>query len=373
MAFSLAAYLDRIGFKGIPEVNLETLAALQRCHSTAIRFDNFDFHIRDTPIHVDPLEVWLKVKDNKRGTYCFQGNYLFLHALKEMGYEAVLVAVASYRPYAKSFVEIPSHCSVLVVLDNAWLLADVGTIDAIDGLISLSANTEEIQTVKNGVRYKMTLLPQSEYQLPPEMRSQIEGIDNSITPKNMLSVALIKEEIKRDANFDPIIPLEREWVPRFAFKLPLKTTETGNPASDCTEPLSQLCEMPESLNPEVAKLIIDYSIYKDPRAHHHKQWVAMYYLPDGKQKKIVAGFRYIEVERPFSARKVKWCGGGISNKGKPIGEGDGCVPREVVSQALSEVRKHLEEIGVCLTDEEIAKLAVDHVFTIAGIEMVWPF
>jgi hypothetical protein len=372
--FSLEGYLSRIGYpmpNEKPPCTKETLVAIQRCHHTAIKFDNFDFHIRDTPITLDPNAVWEKVKDNKRGTYCFQGNYLMRHALQEIGFQASLVCVSSYRPFAGSYAELPSHCFVVVDLDNEWLVADAATVDCIDGIVSLSEGLETIQTTNSGVRYKFSLLPHSPFTFAPEVESQARSIDPTILDKNVLSITLIKEDVQRDSNLDPVQPIEPVWVPRFAFKLPLKPgTEYPHPTS--TAPPSSLCSFPQSLNPDIAKLILEYAVYRDTRAHHYKQWLLIDYPTDLKSKKIVAGFRYIEVDRPYSARKITWIAEGTANKGKPVGEGEDAVPQEAVDEAFKEIYARVQELGVSLTEEQLERLNINHNFSLENVEHVWP-
>jgi hypothetical protein len=371
--FCLEEYLERIGYPDShqkPPPTRETLITLQRCHHTAIPFDNFDFHLRDTPIMMDPHQVWQKIKNNRRGTYCFQGNYLFHHALQELGFTASLLCVSPYRPYAGSFAVLPGHCFVVIDVDGEWLVADVSTVDSIDGVVSLSEDFEKIQTTNGGVRYKFSLLPQSPYCFPSELEAEVRSIDSSIFHENVLCISLIKEETKTDANYDPVQPVEKFWIPRFSFKLPLQPG-IPYPPENATQAPSTLSTIPPSLHLEIAKHLIEWSIYRDPRAHGYKQWLAINYSRDGKHKKIVAGFRYIELDRPYSARKIKRVAEGLANTGKPVGEGEECVPREVVDSAFQEINQHLQELGVCLSVEELEKLKVDHNFCLANAEHVW--
>jgi arylamine N-acetyltransferase len=93
--FSLDEYLNFLEWneEDKRDVSLDTLTKLQRLHSTKIPFDNFDFHLNNQKLSVDPNDVWAKVKTGKRGTYCFEGNYLFLEALKVIGFIGSLIPV----------------------------------------------------------------------------------------------------------------------------------------------------------------------------------------------------------------------------------------------------------------------------------------
>lgn len=92
--FSADSYLKFIGLNR-EEISpsFETLLKLQKLHSTQIPFDNFDFHLENHQISVLPDNVWNKIKDGKRGTFCFEGNFLFAEALKQLGFNATLIPV----------------------------------------------------------------------------------------------------------------------------------------------------------------------------------------------------------------------------------------------------------------------------------------
>jgi arylamine N-acetyltransferase len=40
-----------------------------------------------------PVDVWPKVRHGTRGTYCFEGNFLFAEALAMIGFQAALIPV----------------------------------------------------------------------------------------------------------------------------------------------------------------------------------------------------------------------------------------------------------------------------------------
>ena len=46
--------LKRIGFKGVPKINYETLAQLQTSFLLSVPFENIDIHYSDKEIVLDP-------------------------------------------------------------------------------------------------------------------------------------------------------------------------------------------------------------------------------------------------------------------------------------------------------------------------------
>ena len=119
----LAAYLERIGYRGAARPDRETLAALQRAHRFAITFENLDIPL-GRGVALAPESLFGKIVGNRRGGYCFEQNALFLLALEAFGFEA--------RPLlARVWLgaeEIPgrTHTFNLVRLDRKELIVDVG-------------------------------------------------------------------------------------------------------------------------------------------------------------------------------------------------------------------------------------------------------
>jgi len=180
-------------------------------------------------------------------------------------------------------------------------------------------------------------------------------------------VTLQKEDVKRNNQLDPIEPIELEWINRFSFRLPLKDQNPNNYLNLATvEFLPEIVPLPPSLSPKIALLFLEHTTIKDPKSYHHKQWVGMRYSKDGKYKTIIAGFRLIKTERPFSKREVHWCGGIPQDRSNPN--------PEVLQKSFQEVLTHLEkEIGMILAPETIDKLKIMHNYTSPNIDHVWAF
>lgn len=119
----IQAYLDRIGFNGVPHNNLETFSRLHQCHVQSVPFENLDIRFnRRLTLDINPL--FNKVVLRRRGGFCYELNYLFSQLLGELGFSTKLL---SGRVYKDGIVAGPEfdHLLLLVSLDEDWI-ADVG-------------------------------------------------------------------------------------------------------------------------------------------------------------------------------------------------------------------------------------------------------
>ncbi len=122
----LAAYLDRIAYRGPVAPTLETLAALQAHHIEAIPFEAIDV-LLDRRIDIAPAAVDAKLIAGRRGGYCFEQNSLFKRVLRTIGFE-VEALLASVRWNWEPGVPPPSytHQVLRVTVDGRPWLVDVG-------------------------------------------------------------------------------------------------------------------------------------------------------------------------------------------------------------------------------------------------------
>lgn len=118
----LDLYLQRIGYSGPLEPNLETLRNLHRQHLFAIPYENFDIHL-GRKIVLDERAFFDKLVRQKRGGWCYEMNGLFAWALRQLGFEVRLLA-GSVRPASEDTVE-GNHLVLLVELERPYLV-DVG-------------------------------------------------------------------------------------------------------------------------------------------------------------------------------------------------------------------------------------------------------
>jgi N-hydroxyarylamine O-acetyltransferase len=119
----LADYFERIGYRGTPRPDGETLNALQRAHRLAVTFENLDIML-GRGIALAPERLFEKIVTGRRGGYCFEQNALFLLILGAIGFEARPLLA---RVWLGAEATPPrTHTLNLVRLDGADLIVDVG-------------------------------------------------------------------------------------------------------------------------------------------------------------------------------------------------------------------------------------------------------
>jgi len=119
----LDAYFERIEFTSRPQVNLETLRALQAAHTTHIPFENLDV-LLGKPIRIDLEGVQEKLVRGRRGGYCFEQNALYSAALERLGFRVTRllgrVRLGTTRVLPRT------HMMLKVELDGASWITDAG-------------------------------------------------------------------------------------------------------------------------------------------------------------------------------------------------------------------------------------------------------
>ncbi|MBC9713092.1 arylamine N-acetyltransferase [Streptomyces sp. TRM66268-LWL] len=121
----LEAYLERIGFDGPREPTLETLARLQRAHTTSIPFENVHA-VRGVPLPLDLASVQERLVRRRRGGYCFEHVLLFAAALERLGFD--FTGITGRVTIDPSKVTPATHAMVVVRFpgDARLRLCDVG-------------------------------------------------------------------------------------------------------------------------------------------------------------------------------------------------------------------------------------------------------
>ncbi len=119
----LDAYLERIGFSGVPRADFETLSALHRLHPENIAFENLSTLLGE-PVPLAIEAVADKLVTRTRGGYCFEHNTLFQHALEAIGFE--LTPLAARVVWAPGYENPRTHMLLLVRLSRGRYLCDVG-------------------------------------------------------------------------------------------------------------------------------------------------------------------------------------------------------------------------------------------------------
>lgn len=147
---NILAYLERIGYSGSLEPDLETLQALHQAHLSTVPFENLDIHA-GRPIVLDPAAFYRKVVEEWRGGFCYELNGLFSHLLRELGYQVTLISARVARPDGGFGPEF-DHLALLVNLDEPYLV-DVGFGN---GFIEPLRLKREIEQFQAGRAFRLT-------------------------------------------------------------------------------------------------------------------------------------------------------------------------------------------------------------------------
>lgn len=119
----LDAYLERIGYDGPVNADLDTLRGMHRAHFLNVPFENLNIQ-RQVPIVVDTDQNFEKIVTRHRGGFCLELAGLFAWALREIGFDVDILA--GRFMYPGGFLSEPgSHMVLAVHLDEDWI-ADVG-------------------------------------------------------------------------------------------------------------------------------------------------------------------------------------------------------------------------------------------------------
>src|SRR6187402_3753354 len=132
-AMNLAAYFQRIGYRGRYHPDLALLSALTLAHTRSIPFENLDV-LLGRPISLEPEALFQKLIVERRGGYCFEQNGLFLEVLRELGFQVTPLGARVRLQRPRGFTPPRTHVFLRVELDGESWLTDVGV-----GGLSLTA------------------------------------------------------------------------------------------------------------------------------------------------------------------------------------------------------------------------------------------
>lgn len=124
-AMNLAAYFQRIGYRGRYQPDLVLLSALTASHTQSIPFENLDVLLA-RPISLEPEALFQKLVVERRGGYCFEQNGLFLEVLRELGFQVTPISARVRLQRPRDFTPPRTHVFLRVELDSESWLTDVG-------------------------------------------------------------------------------------------------------------------------------------------------------------------------------------------------------------------------------------------------------
>ncbi len=149
MNLDVQEYFKRIGYKGKPEPNLQTLFTIHRLHLLSVPFENLDIHF-GSPIYLDIQTFFDKIVKKNRGGFCYELNGLFYELLHNLGFKVQMLS-ARVANQDGSWGPDFDHMTLLVELDEPWI-ADVGFGESFMEPLRLKDSSDQVQ---NGRRFKL--------------------------------------------------------------------------------------------------------------------------------------------------------------------------------------------------------------------------
>jgi arylamine N-acetyltransferase len=124
----LAAYLDRVGYRGPSEPTVEALHALVAAHNRSIPFENLDPLMGVPVADLGPAALVDKLVRRRRGGYCYEHNGLMGYVLAELGFGVTRLAGRVVWMNTSGALPAQTHETLSVTVpgvDGPWLV-DVG-------------------------------------------------------------------------------------------------------------------------------------------------------------------------------------------------------------------------------------------------------
>lgn len=140
----LKNYFERIGYKGTPSADLDTLNTIHLLHTSTIPFENLN-PLLQWPVNLDIEALQEKVIKNKRGGYCFEHNILLSHVLREIGFDVRWLGGRVLWNRPEGTVNARTHMLLQVIADGEKYIADTGFGGlTLTGALKLEPNVEQV-------------------------------------------------------------------------------------------------------------------------------------------------------------------------------------------------------------------------------------
>lgn len=122
----LAAYFERIDYRGASDSSLDVLRALQAAHIAAIPFEAIDVLLGDG-VSLDPNAIYEKLVIRRRGGYCYEHNGLFRGVLQALDFTVeARIARVLWGGTDESPFQPRTHMMLLVQTAGEQWMVDVG-------------------------------------------------------------------------------------------------------------------------------------------------------------------------------------------------------------------------------------------------------
>jgi len=121
----LERYFERIGFAASPAASLEVLQQLHALHPATIPFENLSPFLGES-VKLDAASLEEKLVRGGRGGWCFEHNLLFSYVLLAIGFKVTRLAARVRWNVPAGVITARSHMLMLVRIEDADYIADVG-------------------------------------------------------------------------------------------------------------------------------------------------------------------------------------------------------------------------------------------------------
>jgi N-hydroxyarylamine O-acetyltransferase len=199
----LTRYLARVGYGGDTPASLGTLHGLHRAHLQSIPYENLDIHL-GVPLTLDPVRIFSKLVDDRRGGWCYEMNGVFAHVLETLGFHVRLVAGTVGRARSGWRAQ-GNHLVLIVTLDRPWIV-DVGFGDGFLTPLPLEAGTYtqgflDYRVSRDGPRWRVD----------SHAYGGADGFDFTLTPRTLDAFATQCRELQTapDSSFVKTTVCER--------------------------------------------------------------------------------------------------------------------------------------------------------------------
>ncbi|HEY8539172.1 MAG TPA: arylamine N-acetyltransferase [Steroidobacteraceae bacterium] len=166
-SIDLDLYFSRIGYRGNPRADLETLSELQRLHAEAIAFENLD-PLTGRRVKLDPASLQQKLIVEGRGGYCFEHNGLMQLVLRKIGFDVIPLGARVMWNSPPDTILPRTHSLTCVRIGGESYIVDVGfgsltptsPLRLQTGIVQ-ETNHEPMRLVAEGETYVLEALTES--------------------------------------------------------------------------------------------------------------------------------------------------------------------------------------------------------------------
>ncbi|MEM7097648.1 MAG: arylamine N-acetyltransferase [Pseudomonadota bacterium] len=167
----LDRYLERIKFFTEPEVNLDTLRAIQYQHLLHIPYEDVDVQL-GRRLDFDTQRIYSKIVEQQRGGWCYEMNGLLGWALEEIGFVVMRLSGAANRQN-QGDTALGTHLLLEVPLAQNSYLVDVGFGDGLHYPVPLA----ETQHTHNGFTYQLERMQDGYWRMHNHVHSTMPSFD----------------------------------------------------------------------------------------------------------------------------------------------------------------------------------------------------